>query len=402
VTLSYGFFNSIGEDRVYDATHFSRYLEGIISNGCFPNSTGFKVIADGSALGANPPSVIISPGKAYYNGMWVHNDANLQYFMGTGQQANPNMVHLLYFCFDTNNTSGGRKVEILCTTSANPTIPADGSGKYYMPLARVLDWTSGGPSQPLTAAITDQRTNAGVNGINVDTAGLIDGAVTTNKLAASAVTAAKLGTSAVTDVKINTGAVTTAKIATDAITTVKIANGQVTGDKLAADSVTTTKLADGAVTAAKIVDLNIIGSKIAEGAVDLSKMGNQVLYSNTAAHNSTLSSSGTQSVAAYVFTFDPVTDCTLFMQGACTVWSANGFYADIIVTRNGSTVARFAGTNPGGNPNNRICIPWFYSVNLVGADTTQTITVTFHADSGTMTFAATGYPASVAAWILPR
>lgn len=50
---------------------------------------------------------------------------------------------------------------------------------------------------------------------------LIDGSITTAKLAAGAVTTAKLGTGAVSSAKIATGAVSTAKIATGAVTNEK-------------------------------------------------------------------------------------------------------------------------------------------------------------------------------------
>tara|TARA_R100001443_G_scaffold20932_1_gene33191 strand:+ start:6806 stop:8158 length:1353 start_codon:yes stop_codon:yes gene_type:complete len=67
----------------------------------------------------------------------------------------------------------------------------------------------------------------------VDTAQLVDDAVTTAKVADNAITAAVIGTGAVTSQKIAADAVTQAAIADDAVGTDQIADGAVTAAKLA-------------------------------------------------------------------------------------------------------------------------------------------------------------------------
>lgn len=86
-------------------------------------------------------------------------------------------------------------------------------------------------------------------------ADVLDGSITSAKLADAAVTADKLATAAVTELKI----------AADAVTAVKIATGAVLEAKLAANAVTVSKIADGAVIAAKIADAAISLSKFASG-----------------------------------------------------------------------------------------------------------------------------------------
>jgi hypothetical protein len=84
------------------------------------------------------------------------------------------------------------------------------------------------------------------------TAGIEDGAVTTDKIAANAVTTAK----------IDAAGLGTAAIADSAITSAKIADDAVTVDKLGAGAVDTTALANDAVSTAKIVDNAVTYGKI--------------------------------------------------------------------------------------------------------------------------------------------
>ncbi len=87
---------------------------------------------------------------------------------------------------------------------------------------------------------------------------LVDGSVTTAKLADLAVTAAKL--------------------AAGAVSTAKLTDGSVTADKLAAGAVTATKLADSAVTGGKIADGAVTAGKIAAGAVTADKIAGSVTF----------------------------------------------------------------------------------------------------------------------------
>jgi len=111
------------------------------------------------------------------------------------------------------------------------------------------------------AAITGIVT-AGIVDSAINTAKLAAAAVTTAKLANSAVDTTKLASASVTSIKIAAGAVDTAALATDAVTTAKILNSAVNTGKLAADAVTT----------AKILNANVTLAKMASGSVDTSKI----------------------------------------------------------------------------------------------------------------------------------
>lgn len=71
MAITYGFFNSVDDDRLYNADTFNTYFEGLISdNGVFDNVGGGMIVSTGEGLNVN-----VAPGKAIVNGCWVKSDA---------------------------------------------------------------------------------------------------------------------------------------------------------------------------------------------------------------------------------------------------------------------------------------------------------------------------------------
>lgn len=131
----------------------------------------------------------------------------------------------------------------------------------------------------------------------VDSAELMDSAVTTAKIADTAVTTEKLADGAVTLAKVNfnfagsdkkggaaafansastldcTGCVTADLIGAGSVTAIKLADGAVVAGKIAANAVISAAIADGAVTGAKIGNSAVGSAQIADGAVTATKIG---------------------------------------------------------------------------------------------------------------------------------
>ena len=111
---------------------------------------------------------------------------------------------------------------------------------------------------------------------------VLDGSITTAKLAALAVTAAKLAAGAVTseklddgavvDGKVGTGAVGTTNLKDSAVTTAKIADGAVTSGKLAAGAITGTAIGAGSVNSEKLGQYAVTTEKLAGTAVTSEKI----------------------------------------------------------------------------------------------------------------------------------
>lgn len=70
MTLSYGFYNAINNDRAYDAVQLSSIFDGIITDGIFSSiGDSFNV------LSTTGMSISIGMGRAWFNRTWTYNDS---------------------------------------------------------------------------------------------------------------------------------------------------------------------------------------------------------------------------------------------------------------------------------------------------------------------------------------
>lgn len=103
------------------------------------------------------------------------------------------------------------------------------------------------------------------------TAGILDGAITT----------AKVANNAITDVKIQSGGLTASSIATNAVTTIKIADANVTTSKLADLSVTNAKIAPATIESSRLANSSVVTAALADAAITSAKFATGAV--NTAA-----------------------------------------------------------------------------------------------------------------------
>ena len=74
MSLTYGFYNAVNNDRTYDAVQVSQLFDGLIGDGVYANfEKALMVLASTS----DPTEVIVQPGRAWFNHTWTYNDANL-------------------------------------------------------------------------------------------------------------------------------------------------------------------------------------------------------------------------------------------------------------------------------------------------------------------------------------
>ena len=121
----------------------------------------------------------------------------------------------------------------------------------------------------------EAQAKAGVSADNVtigfnldDQLQVIDGGISTAKLANGAVTADKLANGAITGDAIGDGAISTEKINNDAVTADKLADGAVSTAKMQDNAVNADKIADGSVTTDKVEDKAITKDKLADEVRD--------------------------------------------------------------------------------------------------------------------------------------
>lgn len=84
MSLTYGFYNSVNEDRKYDAEQMSSIFDGLITDGVYPNyGQHFEVTSYDDDM-----TVCVLSGRAWFNHTWTLNDGN--YIVNLGSpSANP-------------------------------------------------------------------------------------------------------------------------------------------------------------------------------------------------------------------------------------------------------------------------------------------------------------------------
>lgn len=72
MAVTYGFYNSLNKDRVYNAEQMSSIFNGIITDGVFASIGGSLMPIAGTGM-----QVVVKPGKCWFNSTWTLNDALL-------------------------------------------------------------------------------------------------------------------------------------------------------------------------------------------------------------------------------------------------------------------------------------------------------------------------------------
>lgn len=111
----------------------------------------------------------------------------------------------------------------------------------------------------------------------IPTAGIDDGAITSDKLVDEAVIASKLADAAVVRAKILDGAINSLKLANEAVTAAKVAVGAIDSDKIADLAVTATKIGNAAVQTAKLANEAVTSAILAANAVTETKISNDAI-----------------------------------------------------------------------------------------------------------------------------
>lgn len=70
--VSYGFYNAINYDRLYDAMQLSQIFDGVINDGIFAHYGEAFEVSPGGGL-----SIIVGTGRCWFNHTWTLNDADI-------------------------------------------------------------------------------------------------------------------------------------------------------------------------------------------------------------------------------------------------------------------------------------------------------------------------------------
>lgn len=118
MAVTYGFYNSLNKDRVYNAEQMSAIFDGVITDGVFASIADHMMPVAGIGL-----QVIVKPGKCWFNHTWTLNDAELPLTIAT---ADVSLTRIDAIVVEINSAASTRANSIKVvkgTPSANPTKP---------------------------------------------------------------------------------------------------------------------------------------------------------------------------------------------------------------------------------------------------------------------------------------
>lgn len=150
MAVTSGFFNSLYGDRKYTAEQFSALFNGLINDGVFSNiGTAFRVSA------TTDNNITIGIGRAWFNGIWVNNDALLPMTCNDPEVLLDRIDALVIEINRSEAVRAGRIIFVKGTASGtpvNPTLTHDAGVDQY-PLAYIR--RKAGVSEVVQADITN-------------------------------------------------------------------------------------------------------------------------------------------------------------------------------------------------------------------------------------------------------
>ncbi len=72
MSVTYGFYNSVAGDRVYDAVQVSQMFDGILTDGIFKMVGNQFLVIPNTGM-----QIIVRSGKAWFNHTWTYNDSDM-------------------------------------------------------------------------------------------------------------------------------------------------------------------------------------------------------------------------------------------------------------------------------------------------------------------------------------
>jgi hypothetical protein len=150
MTITSGFFNSVSEDRKYNAQQMSEIFDGILIDGVFAAFGGYFLVSENSGM-----NIQVASGRAWFDHTWTYNDASLGIVVPT---ADPLLDRIDVVYLEVNTSSGVRanKVDIVEGTPASSPVPpilSQTSTIHQYPLAHI--YVAAG----VTSIIQDNITN---------------------------------------------------------------------------------------------------------------------------------------------------------------------------------------------------------------------------------------------------
>ncbi len=141
MAFTYGFYNALDHDRLYDAEQISSIFDGIIEDGIFATiqQNGVRLEKHFQVTASSGMTVQVDIGRAWFNHTWNYNDAPILFTL-----ADSEVLKSRYdvICLKVDRTTTARENSIVViqgTSAATPELPTitDTETVFYHPLAYI-------------------------------------------------------------------------------------------------------------------------------------------------------------------------------------------------------------------------------------------------------------------------
>lgn len=149
MAVTYGFYNSVAGDRVYDAVQVSQMFNGILTDGVF------KLIGNKFQVVQNTDmSIFVRSGKAWFNNTWTYNDGDISLTVADSDLVLPRIDSVI---IEVNAALASRTNSIKIITGTPNAIPepptlTNTSELHQYPLAHIS--VAAGSTSIINANIT--------------------------------------------------------------------------------------------------------------------------------------------------------------------------------------------------------------------------------------------------------
>jgi DNA-binding protein len=335
MTITYGFFDSISSDRLYNAKQMGSIFDGLILDGVYGGYGDALATIEDSGM-----DISVGSGRTWFDHTWTYNDAAIGKTIATAD-ALLNRIDIVYLEVNENVGVRANSIDVLTGTPATDPVPPDltntssihqyalahiyvGAAVTEIVQANITNMVGtddtpyvtilvesedlqgqiwaivGNIYPPLIDLIELKNHDHSTDTPQVPASGLAANAVETAKIAADAVDNSKLRNSAGLSIigkassgsgnpadivagtdkhvlrrsggSVGFGTVDSDGLSAGAVLSDKIAAGAVTGSKMATDSVGSGAITAGAVGSSELAADAVIAGKIANGAVDVASV----------------------------------------------------------------------------------------------------------------------------------
>lgn len=151
MSLTYGFFNSLNNDRLYDAEDFSEMFDGVINDGVFASIGEHFAVSAVSGL-----QISVASGRAWLGGRWIYNDTGYPITLDSAELI---LNRIDTVCIKSDSTQAVRACSITVvkgTPGSSPVAPTltNTDKVKFLPLANV--YIAAGVTQVTGSNITNR------------------------------------------------------------------------------------------------------------------------------------------------------------------------------------------------------------------------------------------------------